>query len=76
MKRRKVVGDCESGTVLKIERVTVLDNPMCCPNTVHDSETNSFAGMNIVPDPDKETRWKCLDCGRSFVRKDSVSTFI
>lgn len=51
----------------------MLDHPMCCPNPVHDTETSAIAGMNIMPLANSTTRWLCIDCGRTFKRKDGIS---
>ena len=53
------------------------DQPMCCPNPVHNDEPETFAGMNIVPDnTERRNQWVCLDCGRSFVRVNGISELI
>lgn len=51
----------------------MLDHPMCCPNSVHDTETSPIAAMNIMPLANSVKRWLCMDCQRTFTRENGIS---
>lgn len=49
------------------------NQPMGCPNSIHNEESDGNAGMNIVPVPDTINRWRCFDCGHTFTYENGIS---
>ena len=51
----------------------MLESPMCCPNPVHNNESDFNAGMDIIPG-EGTNDWFCLDCRKTFTHNKGVST--